>query len=86
MAGRTLLDKALRSPRSLGEARMIVIRERFGTVSAAARRLEADIGLLSKVIRSKKRSRPLERRLARALRMRLLDLFPEWYGNERRAA
>lgn len=86
MAVPTPLDKALQHPRPPGAARRILVLEHFGSVSAAAEQLDADISQLSKVIRAKERSRPLERGLARALKMRLENLFPEWHGQARALA
>lgn len=85
MTAPTRLDTALAQPRSLGEARRLLVRTR-GTLRELAGRCSADLSLRSKVVRGLTRPRSLERRRARALGMRRDELFPEWYGQTERPA
>lgn len=67
-------------PRTLGEARLALLRAEGLTLSALARELERDVSLVSRVVAGKQRSRFVEQALARKLGMQLWALFPERFA------
>lgn len=77
MAPGTPLDKARMEPRTLGEARRRLLLDRGHTLSALAKRFGRDLSLVSRVVSGKKRSRPIERKIARALGLPVEAAFPE---------
>lgn len=74
----TTLDAAQTSPRSLGEARLALLRERGVFLSQIARDLGKSVSSVSRVNRGQRRSREIEREIARRLGLPVRDAFPEW--------
>jgi hypothetical protein len=80
MAPRSPLDKAQWRPRTRGEARLALLRERGVSLSDIARDLGKDLSVVSRVNGGLRRSREIEEAIARQLRLSMPDAFPEWYA------
>ena len=83
---RTVLDNAQARPRTLGEARRDLLRERRISLSDIARDLGKDVSIVSRVNRGQRRSRDIEEAIARALELSVWEAFPEWYPEPPRPA
>lgn len=81
MAPRTPLDKALSRPRTWGEARRALLRDRGISLSDVARHLGKNLSVVSRVNASERRSKEIERAIAERLGLPLPQAFPEWYGD-----
>lgn len=80
MAPRSPLDKAQWRPRTRGEARLALLRERGVSLSDIARGLGKDLSVVSRVNGGQRRSREIEEAIARQLSLSMPDAFPEWYA------
>jgi plasmid maintenance system antidote protein VapI len=76
---KTALDEALARPRTPGEARRTLLRERGGSLATIARALGRDLSVVSRVNHGERRSHPIEEAIALRLGLSLEDAFPEWY-------
>ena len=83
MASGTPLDKALSRPRTQGEARRALLRERGVSLSDVARDLRKDLSVVSRVNDGKRRSRAIEEAIAQRLGLPLHEAFPEWHADPR---
>ena len=81
MAPGTPLDKALSRPRTQGEARRALLRERGTSLSDVARDLRKDLSVVSRVNNGKRRSHAIENAIAQRLGLRLHEAFPEWHAD-----
>ena len=79
MAPGTPLDKALLRPRTQGEARRALLRERGVSLSDVARDLRKNLSVVSRVNDGKQRSRAIEEAIAQRLGLPLHEAFPEWH-------
>ena len=79
MAPGTPLDKVQSRPRSRGEARRVLLRERGVTLSTLARALGKNLSVVSRVNSGQRRSREIERAIAQHLGLPLEEAFPEWH-------
>ena len=86
MAPGTPLDKAQSRPRTRGEARRALLRERGLSLSDVARDLGKNVSVVSRVNGGQRRSRVIEHAIAERLGLSLRDAFPEWYGDDAPAA
>jgi lambda repressor-like predicted transcriptional regulator len=86
MAPGTPLDKAQSRPRTRGEARRTLLRERGISLSDVARDLSKNVSVVSRVNGGLRRSRLIEHAIAERLGLPLREAFPEWYGDEALAA
>jgi transcriptional regulator with XRE-family HTH domain len=77
------LNRVRVRPRTLGEARLTLLRERGVTLSKIARDLGLDLSSVSRVNRGQRRSSKIERRIARRLGLPLREAFPEWHLSRR---
>ena len=75
----TLLATVQAQPRTPGEARRALLRERGVSLSDIARGLERHLSVISRVNNGRRRSRAIEGEIARRLSLPLADAFPEWY-------
>jgi transcriptional regulator with XRE-family HTH domain len=82
MAPTSPLDKAQSRPRTRGEARRALLRERGVSLSDIARRLGKDLSVVSRVNGGQRRSREIEAAIAEHLGLSLREAFPEWYPEE----
>lgn len=64
--------------RSWGEARQALLRERRVSLTDIARDLGKSLPIVSRVTHGERRSREIEREIARRLRLSISDAFPEW--------
>ena len=78
----TLLATVQAQPRTRGEARRALLRERGVSLSDIARDLERDLSVVSRVNNGSRRSRAIEQEIARRLSLPLADAFPEWYSRQ----
>ena len=76
----TALGAAQATPRSLGEARLALLRGRGESLSGIARDLGRDLSAVSRVNRAQRRSRTIEEEIARRLGLAAAEAFPEWHG------
>ena len=83
---RTPLDSAQARPRTLGEARRDLLRERGFSLSDIARDLGKSLSVVSRVNRGLRRSRDIEKAIAHALGLSLREAFPEWHSKPPRSA
>jgi len=83
MAPGTPLDKALSRPRTQGEARRALLRERGVSLSDIARDLRKNLSVVSRVNDGKRRSRAIEGAIALRLGLPLHEAFPEWHADPR---
>ena len=83
MAPGTPLDKALSRPRTQGEARRALLRERGVSLSDVARDLRKNLSVVSRVNDGKRRSRAIESAIAHRLGLPLHEAFPEWHADPR---
>ena len=79
MAPGSPLDKAQSRPRTRGEARRALLRERGISLSDIARDLGKNLSVVSRVNGGQRRSREIEGAIARALGLSLREAFPEWH-------
>ena len=79
MAPETPLDKAQSRPRSRGEARRALLRERGVSLSDIARALGKDLSVVSRVNGGLRRSRDIEQAIARQIGLPVEEAFPEWH-------
>jgi lambda repressor-like predicted transcriptional regulator len=79
MAPGTPLDKA--QPRTRGEARRALLRERGIFLSDIARDLGKNLSVVSRVNGGQRRSREIEEAIAQQLGLSVRDAFPEWYAD-----
>ena len=79
MAPGSPLDKAQSRPRTRGEARRDLLRERGISLSDIARDLGKNLSVVSRVTRGQRRSREIEEAIAQALGLSVREAFPEWY-------
>ena len=86
MAPGSPLDKAQSRPRTRGEARRDLLRERGISLSDIARDLAKNLSVVSRVNRGQRRSRDIEEAIARALGLSLREAFPEWHPEPPRPA
>ena len=86
MAPGSPLDKAQSRPRTRGEARWDLLRERGISLSDIARDLGKNLSVVSRVNRGQRRSRDIEEAIARALGLSLREAFPEWHPEPPRPA
>lgn len=82
MAPTSPLDKAQSRPRTRGEARRALLRERRVSLSDIARSLAKDLSVVSRVNNGQRRSREIEAAIAERLGLSLREAFPEWYGED----
>ena len=75
----TALGEAQTRPRTLGEARLTLLRERGTCLADIARDLGRDLSIVSRVNRGQRRSEVIEREIARRLDLSVSDAFPERY-------
>ena len=75
----TVLGDAQTRPRTAGEARLTLLRERGVSLTDIARDLGRDLSAVSRVNRGQRRSQAIEREIARRLGLALPDAFPEWH-------
>jgi lambda repressor-like predicted transcriptional regulator len=80
MAPGTPLDKAQSRPRTRGEARRALLRERGISLSDIARDLGKNLSVVSRVNGGQRRSREIEQAIARHLGLSVSEAFPEWYA------
>ena len=78
------VDKARARPRTLGEARLMLLRERRISLGDIARSLGMGISAVSRVNNGTRRSQTIEREIARRLTLTEEEAFPEWAGHRRR--
>src|SRR5712691_8978657 len=78
----TALGAAQASPRSLGEARLTLLRERGVSLSEIARDVGKSLPSVSRVNRGTRRARAIEREIARRLGLAVPDVFPEWHSDD----
>ena len=78
------LDKARARPRTLGEARLMLLRERRISLGDIARFLGMGISAVSRVNKGTRRSQTIEREIACRLTLTAEEAFPEWAGLRRR--
>jgi len=78
----TVLGTAQARPRTHGEARLVLLRERGISLSDIARDLGRNLSVVSRVNRAQRRSQAIERDIARRLDLSLKDAFPEWYRGQ----
>ena len=83
MAPGSPLDKAQSRPRTRGEARRALLRERGISLSHIARSLGKNLSVVSRVNGGQRRSRLIEQAIARQLDMSVIEAFPEWYTGDR---
>ena len=76
------LDKAQSRPRTRGEARRTLLRERGVSLSDIARSLGKDLSVVSRVNGGQRRSREIEAAIAHHLGLSIADAFPEWHPPE----
>ena len=79
MAPGSPLDKAQSRPRTRGEARRALLRERGVSLSDIARDLGKNLSVVSRVNAGQRRSREIEAAIAHALGLPVREAFPEWY-------
>jgi len=77
------LDKAQSRPRTRGEARRALLRERGVSLSDIARDLGKNLSVVSRVNGGQRRSREIEAAIAESLGLSVREAFPEWYGDPR---
>jgi lambda repressor-like predicted transcriptional regulator len=75
----TVLGRAQAQPRTHGEARLVLLRERGISLSDVARDLGRTVSVVSRVNRAQRRSQAIEQDIARRLGLSLEDAFPERY-------
>jgi len=75
------LDKAQARPRTRGEARRALLRERGISLSDIARDLKKNLSVVSRVNGGQRRSREIEQAIARHLDLSMVEAFPEWYAD-----
>jgi hypothetical protein len=75
----TSLDEAQTRPRTPGEARLALLRERGISLSDIARHLGRDLSVVSRVNSGQRRSQVIEEEIARRLELSISDVFPEWH-------
>lgn len=75
----TALDEAQARPRTRGEARLTLLRQRGICLADIARELGRDLSFVSRVNRGQRRSEVIEREIARRLDLPVPDAFPEWH-------
>ena len=78
----TVLGRAQARPRTHGEARLVLLRERGISLSDIAHDLGRTLSAISRVNRAQRRSRAIEQDIARRLGLALEDAFPEWYRGQ----
>jgi len=83
MAPGSPLDKAQSQPRTRGEARRALLRERGVSLSDIARDLGKNLSVVSRVNGGQRRSREIEAAIAESLGLAVREAFPEWYGDPR---
>ena len=79
MAPGSPLDKAQSRPRTRGEARRALLRERGISLSDIARDLGKNLSVISRVNNGQRRSREIEAAIALALGLPVREAFPEWH-------
>ena len=84
MAPGSPLDKAQSQPRTRGEARRALLRERGVSLSDIARDLGKNLSVVSRVNTGQRRSREIEAAIAEGLGLPVLEAFPEWYVEPQR--
>jgi hypothetical protein len=57
-----------------------------GGVSRIAEKLGVKVSAVSMVLNGHRRNRAIEVAIARMLRMKVADVFPEWYGAKEKVA
>ena len=77
---RSPLDKVRVRPKTLGEARLILLWERDTTLTEIARSLGVTVSTVSRVNSGQRRSHTIEREIARRLLLSEDEAFPEWRG------
>jgi transcriptional regulator with XRE-family HTH domain len=82
MAPGTPLDKAQSRPRTRGEARRALLRERGISLSDIARALGKNLSVVSRVNGGQRRSREIEQAIAQQLGLSVQQAFPEWYAGD----
>jgi hypothetical protein len=75
----TALAEAQTRPRTLGEARRALLRERGVSLSDIAHDLGRDLSVVSRVNSGQRRSQVIEEEIARRLGLSVADTFPEWH-------
>ena len=75
----TALDEVQARPRTPGEARLTLLRERGTSLANIARDLGRDLSMVSRVNRGQRRSQVIEGEIARRLDLSVPDAFPEWH-------
>ena len=78
----TALDEAQARPRTPGEARLTLLRDRGISLADIARDLGRDLSLVSRVNRGQRRSQVVEQEIARRLGLSVPDTFPEWHRGQ----
>ena len=72
------LDRIRVRRRTFGEARLTLLRERGVSLTEIAHRLGVSLPAVSRVNRAERRSRAVEREIARRLGLTEAQAFPEW--------
>ena len=79
---RSPLDKVRVRPKTLGEARLILLRERDTSLTEIARSLGVTLSIVSRVNKGTRRSQMIEREIARRLMLTHQETFPESHGKQ----
>ena len=78
----TALDEAQARPRTPGEARLTLLRDRGVFLANIARDLGRDLSVVSRVNRGQRRSEVIEQEIARRLGLSMPNAFPEWHRGQ----
>ena len=76
---RSPLDKVRVRPKTLGEARLALLRERGAMLTDIAHALGVGVSSVSRVNKGVRRSQAVEREIARRLGLTEAEAFPEWH-------
>ena len=82
MAVRSPLDRVRVRPRTFGEARLTLLRERRVSLTDIAHAVGVGISSVSRVASGQRRSRTIEGEIARRLGLTKAEAFPEWHGGD----
>ena len=80
MVVRSPLHRVRARPRTFGEARLTLLRERRASLTDIAHSLGIGLSAVSRVNSGQRRSRTIERAIARRLALTEAEAFPEWHG------
>ena len=79
---RSPLDKARTRLKTFGEARLLLLRDRRIGLTDIARALDVSTATVSRVNKGTRRSRKIEREIARRLKLTEAEAFPEWHRRD----